>query len=283
MSPLHPREVTGRRPSGGLHTAARPEHPRPSPPRVALTAQHDDVAVVAVLGPLYTANVLFTEERVLDVAHDVPGLRVLVLDLTVIQEMSVTIIETLIDLDRELAATGVELRIAGSAAQCRRGRRTDHLVPGPGRHRTRQRDRGGRLAVSVVTGAVGQGACRFTTGAQSATYARRAEPARSAEVRGTGSVGRDARYAPGEVSLRGLEGAAVLSSPEYGDSVYPVALGGAARTASTAADTLGYTVVASMSSPARPSTSRTWPMSSSPPRCRRRTRRGPRRPLGRPG
>ncbi len=49
----------------------------------------------------------------LDVAHDVPGLRVLVLDLTVIQEMSVTIIETLIDLDRELAATGVELRIAG--------------------------------------------------------------------------------------------------------------------------------------------------------------------------
>ena len=80
---------------------------------MASTAQHDDVAVVAVLGPLYTANVLFTEERVLDVAHDVPGLRVLVLDLTVIQEMSVTIIETLIDLDRELAATGVALRIAG--------------------------------------------------------------------------------------------------------------------------------------------------------------------------
>ena len=82
-------------------------------PRVALTAQHDDVAVVAVLGPLYTANVLGTEQRVLDVADDVPGLRILVLDLTVIQEMSVTIIETLTDLDHELAATGVELRIAG--------------------------------------------------------------------------------------------------------------------------------------------------------------------------
>ena len=82
-------------------------------PRVAPTAQHDDVAVVAVLGPLYTANVLGTEQRVLDVADDVPGLRILVLDLTVIQEMSVTIIETLTDLDHELAATGVELRIAG--------------------------------------------------------------------------------------------------------------------------------------------------------------------------
>ena len=37
----------------------------------------------------------------------------MVLDLTVIQEMSVTIIDTLTDLDHELAATGVELRIAG--------------------------------------------------------------------------------------------------------------------------------------------------------------------------
>ena len=82
-------------------------------PRVALTAKHDDVAVVAVLGPLYTANVLGTEQRVLDVVDDVPGLRILVLDLTVIQEMSVTIIDTLTDLDHELAATGVELRIAG--------------------------------------------------------------------------------------------------------------------------------------------------------------------------
>ena len=81
-------------------------------PRVALTAQHDDVAVVAVLGPLYTANVLGTEQLILEVADDVPGVRILVLDLTVIQEMSVTIIETLTDLDGG-SASGIELRIAG--------------------------------------------------------------------------------------------------------------------------------------------------------------------------
>ena len=183
-------------------------------PRVALTAKHYDVAIVAVLGPLYTANVLGTERRVLDVVDDVPGLRIMVLDLTVIQGMSVTIIDTLTDLDHELAATGVELRIAGI-----------RVVP----PRSPERTPGSRA---------------WSPPGASARLWRTPHPGMG--LHRNSDRWRPLRRAPQE-NQPGLS--------QY--SVYPVALGGAVRTASTAADTLGYTVAASTSSPARPSTSRT--------------------------
>jgi MFS superfamily sulfate permease-like transporter len=81
-------------------------------PRVRVTPHGDTAAVLTLLAPLYTANVLGTEQAILASAAELPGLRTLVLDMSVIQETSVTVLDTLTDLDRELAGTGVELRVA---------------------------------------------------------------------------------------------------------------------------------------------------------------------------
>ncbi|MFF1877004.1 SulP family inorganic anion transporter [Leifsonia sp. NPDC058230] len=80
-------------------------------PRVGVSDPVDGVLTVSLLGPLYTANVLSTEQAILAYADSVEGLRVLVLDMSVIQETSVTVLDTLADLDRELAGLGVEFRL----------------------------------------------------------------------------------------------------------------------------------------------------------------------------
>ncbi|MFF1635215.1 SulP family inorganic anion transporter [Leifsonia sp. NPDC058248] len=81
-------------------------------PRIAASTRPDGVLTVTLLAPLYTANVLATEQAVLAEADTVPDLRILVLDMAVLQEISFTVLETLEDLDRELAGRGVELRLA---------------------------------------------------------------------------------------------------------------------------------------------------------------------------
>ena len=67
---------------------------------------------VRLIGPLYTANVLANENAVLAAAEAHPGIRAVALELTRLSVTSVTVLDTLADLDRELAATGVELRLA---------------------------------------------------------------------------------------------------------------------------------------------------------------------------
>lgn len=71
-----------------------------------------DVLPVRLLGPLYTANVLANENAVLDAARAHPGVRALALELTRMSVTSITVLDTLADLDRELAALGIELRVA---------------------------------------------------------------------------------------------------------------------------------------------------------------------------
>ncbi|GAA1447384.1 SulP family inorganic anion transporter [Leifsonia poae] len=88
-------------------------------PRIATAAGADGELVVSLLAPLYTANVLGTEQAVLAAADAQPGLTVLVLDMSVLQEISFTVIETLEDLDRELAGRGVELRLSRLPAGAR--------------------------------------------------------------------------------------------------------------------------------------------------------------------
>ena len=62
--------------------------------------------------PLYTANVLANENAVLAAAAEHPGIRAVALELSRLTATSVTVLDTLADLDRELASTGVELRLA---------------------------------------------------------------------------------------------------------------------------------------------------------------------------
>ena len=72
----------------------------------------DGVLPIRLLGPLYTANVLANENAVLAAAEAHPGIRAVALELTRMSVTSVTVLDTLADLDRELAGQGVELRLA---------------------------------------------------------------------------------------------------------------------------------------------------------------------------
>ncbi|GAA1762711.1 SulP family inorganic anion transporter [Agromyces humatus] len=72
----------------------------------------DGVLPVRLLGPLYTANVLANENAVLDGAAAHRGIRSVALELTRMSVTSVTVLDTLADLDRELGGQGIELRLA---------------------------------------------------------------------------------------------------------------------------------------------------------------------------
>ncbi|WP_157002143.1 SulP family inorganic anion transporter [Agromyces laixinhei] len=72
----------------------------------------DGVLPIRLLGPLYTANVLANENAVLDAAAAHRDIRSVALELTRMSVTSVTVLDTLADLDRELGGRGVELRLA---------------------------------------------------------------------------------------------------------------------------------------------------------------------------
>ncbi|AMB60548.1 SulP family inorganic anion transporter [Microterricola viridarii] len=80
--------------------------------RVTVGERRGPVLAVVVGGPLYTANVLETEQAVLAAVAEADGVGAVVLDLGRMATTSVTVLDALADLDRELAAQGVQLRIA---------------------------------------------------------------------------------------------------------------------------------------------------------------------------
>ncbi|MFK4731641.1 SulP family inorganic anion transporter [Agromyces mediolanus] len=87
------------------------------------------VLPVRLLGPLFTANALAYQQAVLERAGgavaDEPPLTAVALELTRLQTTSVTVLDMLADLDRELGGMGVELRLAAvpesGAEMARRG------------------------------------------------------------------------------------------------------------------------------------------------------------------
>ncbi|UNK71107.1 SulP family inorganic anion transporter [Microbacterium sp. H1-D42] len=85
----------------------------------------DGVLPVRLQGPMYTANVLPYENAMLAAADAAPGLRALALDAGEMRVLPVTVLDTLTDLDQELAARGIELRLASvpetAALVARRG------------------------------------------------------------------------------------------------------------------------------------------------------------------
>lgn len=81
-------------------------------PRIASSTDDNAHLTITLLEPLYTANVLETERAILEEVDARPGTRVLVLDLEVLQEISITVLDGFEDLDRELNGRGVELRLS---------------------------------------------------------------------------------------------------------------------------------------------------------------------------
>lgn len=83
------------------------------------------VLIVRLLGPMYTANVLAYRAAVVDAVDAADGVRAVALELGRLDAVSVTVLDTLTDLDHELAARGVQLRLAAvpetGAAAARRG------------------------------------------------------------------------------------------------------------------------------------------------------------------
>ena len=81
-------------------------------PRIRVEIDHGDRIAVRLLSPLYTANVLATQQAVLAVAAEHEGLDIVVLDMSVIEDTTTTVLDTIAELDHELAGDGVQLRIA---------------------------------------------------------------------------------------------------------------------------------------------------------------------------
>lgn len=91
-------------------------------PRIHAEAAADGHMTVTLLGPLYTANVLATEQAVLDAADaatQVAPLTDLTLDCSTLQDISVTVILALQNLDQELTGRGVQLRVRGLPSAAR--------------------------------------------------------------------------------------------------------------------------------------------------------------------
>ncbi|MGW4928728.1 SulP family inorganic anion transporter [Agromyces sp. NPDC004153] len=95
--------------------------------RVEVDEPADGVLPIRLLGPLYTANALAYENAVLDAVRSRGdgGVRAVAVELTRMGVTSITVLDTLADLDRDLAGHGVELRLAAvpesGAAVARRG------------------------------------------------------------------------------------------------------------------------------------------------------------------
>lgn len=81
-------------------------------PRIRMEVREDTLAIT-LLAPLYTANVLGTQQAILAAADAHPDAHRVVVDMTRIEETSVTVLDAFTDLDRELAGTGRVLHLVG--------------------------------------------------------------------------------------------------------------------------------------------------------------------------
>lgn len=85
-------------------------------PRVSGLTRFPDGVVISLVGALYTANVIGTLRVIEEMVAESAPIRFAVLDASPLRLTSVTVLDALTDLDRELAATGVELHVAGLPA-----------------------------------------------------------------------------------------------------------------------------------------------------------------------
>lgn len=82
-------------------------------PQLDIVAERGSVLVVLLGRGMYTANALTNERAILDlVTNRADRTRTLVLDVRRLTVMTITVLDTLTDLDRELAARGIRLHLA---------------------------------------------------------------------------------------------------------------------------------------------------------------------------
>lgn len=88
-------------------------------PRIRVEDATAEVLLVTLLSPLYTANVLSTFRAVQEACDARPSARVVVLDASILQVTSVTVLDAFRELDRELVEKGVRLHLAALPAGAR--------------------------------------------------------------------------------------------------------------------------------------------------------------------
>lgn len=82
-------------------------------PRLEVVGERDGRIAIRTLHGLYTANALANERAIIQLATTRPEpVRALVLDARRLETVTITVLEALSDLDRELAAQGISLHIA---------------------------------------------------------------------------------------------------------------------------------------------------------------------------
>jgi len=93
--------------------------------RVEAGESRAGVLPVRLLGGMFTANALAYEQAVLALVAGRAGVSAIALELTRLETTSITVLDMLADLDRELGGMGIELRLAAvpesGAAMARRG------------------------------------------------------------------------------------------------------------------------------------------------------------------
>jgi sulfate permease, SulP family len=100
-------------------------------PRVEILSQSPDVLALRLGSALYTANVLGTVRVIEQDIDDAGRPGTVILDAAALRAISVMVLDSIADLDRELAGTGVELHIAalpGAALELARKTRWWHTI-----------------------------------------------------------------------------------------------------------------------------------------------------------
>ncbi|WP_051266948.1 SulP family inorganic anion transporter [Nakamurella lactea] len=85
--------------------------------RVTMGPRTAEALTVVVGGALYTANVQESERAIIAQVEQNQPLKAVVLEVSQVRQLSVTVLDALEDLDRELTALGVQLRLASVAPE----------------------------------------------------------------------------------------------------------------------------------------------------------------------
>ena len=94
-------------------TELQPDAARDLVPVGAGTDAVPGLLVLRIDGPMYTANVRSVNRKLLEAVDEHPGTGVLVVDVTAMARLTVTVIDQVADLERELRARGAELWVGG--------------------------------------------------------------------------------------------------------------------------------------------------------------------------
>ena len=89
-------------------------------PLITAEGTREGALALKVRRGLYTANVRANTVEIERIARGTPGLRTLILDLTRMEAITITVLDALADLDRQLAGNGIVLHLVALPDRARR-------------------------------------------------------------------------------------------------------------------------------------------------------------------